>query len=173
MDDHPLGAVRGLVSCPRTSWRTAGGGNQTTTLNISRWPALRLVSGAYDWPGLPYFWPFFSNLFLTIPLYANNTLSCWSTPLAYLVDRSCICSTKHDMCSVLSVCSESNTEGASFRVFTVREWDFGAEVQRPTESPELLWKSRKGPQVGSPGVTCLCACQWKQNVPNRLFLLSS
>lgn len=69
-----------------------------------------------------------------------------------------ICSSeKHDMCSVLSVCSKSNTEGASFRVFTVREWDFGAEVQRPTESPELLWKSRKCPQVGSPGLTCLCA----------------
>lgn len=48
------------------------------------------------------------------------------------------------MFSALRLCSKNNTDGGSFRVFAVRQWDVGL----PKQSPQPPERSRKSPQAG-------------------------
>lgn len=48
------------------------------------------------------------------------------------------------MFSAIRLCSKNNTDGGSFRVFAVRQWD----VRLPRQSPQPPERSRKSPQAG-------------------------
>lgn len=78
--------------------------------------------------------------------------------------------TKCDIFCILSVCSKSNTEGGSFRVFAVRQWDFISPKTNRVTSASL--EEQEVPAGWIPWLfICLCAFSGNQTSEQTLLFL--